>query len=147
MNDELAIKIQAWIDGELSSWQSRRMAALLERDPEAKALATELRQTKAALAGNEMSVAVPELRQFYWNKLRLEIERQAPQAERQRRREQSLSFDPLAALRRFALPLAGVAVVAAVAMLSMFQVAPVTYDDITTTSNDMSALTFHDQSA
>ncbi|MGZ4963131.1 MAG: hypothetical protein ACXWKG_03450 [Limisphaerales bacterium] len=145
MNNEIEIKIQAWVDGELSAWQSRGVAKLVERDAEAKALATELRQTKSALAGNEMTVALPELREFYWNKIRLQIERE--EAAGTKRVSPAPSWDPLAILRRVALPLAGVAVACAVAMLSVNQFSAQGPDEVTATSDDMSALTFHDQSA
>jgi hypothetical protein len=146
MNEELQLKIQAWVDGELSGWQARGVAKLVERDAEAKALAAELRQTKAALTGNETSVAVPELREFYFNKIRLQIERE--EAAGQKRVAPAPSFDPLAIFRRLALPLAGLAVACAVAMLSVNQFsAPATIDEVSTTSDEMSALTFRDQSA
>ncbi len=138
------MKIQAWVDGELSAWQARGVAKLVERDAEAKALATELRQTKAALAGNEMTVALPELREFYWNKIRLQIEREEAAGTK---RSPAPSWDPLAILRRIALPLAGVAVACAVAMLSVDQFSTQGADEVTATSDEMSALTFHDQSA
>ena len=145
MNDEVAIKIQAWVDGELSGWQARGVAKLVESDVEAKALATELRQTKSALAGNEMTVALPELREFYWNKVRLQIERE--EAAGAKRVSPALSWDPLAIFRRFAMPLAGLAVACAVAMLSLRTVAPANFDDVVATSSEMDTLTFHDQSS
>jgi anti-sigma-K factor RskA len=143
MNEEVQLKIQAWVDGELSGWQSRSVAKLVERDADAKALATELRQTKVAMAQNEATIALPELREFYWNKVRLQIERE--EAAGQKR--VSPSWDPMAIFRRLALPLAGVAVVCAVAMLSLNQFSTSAVDDVSTPSDEMSALTFHDQSA
>jgi hypothetical protein len=145
MNEDTQLKIQAWVDGELSGWQARGIAKLVESDADAKALATELRQTKTALTGNEMSVAVPELREFYWNKIKLQIERE--EAATKQHRSPAPSWDPLAIFRRFALPLAGVAVACAVAVLSLMQVAPANYDDVVATSSDMDTLTFHDQSS
>src|SRR6478736_6340358 len=105
MNEEVQLKIQAWVDGELSGWQARNVAKLVESDADAKALATELRHTKAALTGNEMSVAVPELRQFYWNKIKLQIERE--EAATHQHRSPAPTWNPLAIFRRLALPLAG----------------------------------------
>jgi anti-sigma factor RsiW len=145
MNEEVQLKIQAWVDGELSGWQARNVAKLVERDAEAKALETELRQTKTALTGNEASVALPELREFYWNKIRLQIERE--EAAGQKRVSPAPSWDPLAIFRRMGLPLAGVAVAAAVALLTLTQFSAPLYEEVTTTSDEMTALTFHDQSA
>jgi anti-sigma-K factor RskA len=145
MNEETQLKIQAWVDGELSSWQARNVAKLVERDAEAKALVTELRHTKTAFAGNEVSVALPELREFYWNKIRLQIERE--EAAGQKRVSPAPSWNPLSVFRRIGLPLAGVAVAAAVALLTLTQFSGPRYEEVTTTSDDMTALTFHDQSA
>lgn len=145
MNEEVQLKIQAWVDGELSGWQARKVAKLVERDAEARALATELRQTKTALAGNETSVALPEMREFYWNKIRLQIERE--EAAGQKRVSTAPSWDPLAIFRRMALPLAGIAVAAGVALLTMTQVSTPFSEEVSTTSDDMTTLTFHDQSA
>jgi len=144
MNDELTIKIQAWVDGELSGWQARGIAKLVERDAEAKALATELRQTKAALAQNEMTVAVPELREFYWNKIRLQIEREEASGTK---RVSPAPWNPLSIFRSIGLPLAGLAVAAAVATVTLNQFSVPGYDEVTATSDEMSTLTFHDQSA
>jgi hypothetical protein len=145
MNDEVAIKIQAWVDGELSAWHGRGIAKSIERDAEAKALATELRQIKAALTTNEMTVAVLELREFYWNKIRLQIERE--EAASQKRVSPAPAWNPMAIFRRVALPLAGVAVACAVAVLSVDQFSAQGSDEVSATSDEMSALTFHDQSA
>lgn len=144
MNEEVQLKIQAWGDGELSGWQARSVAKLVERDAEAKALATELRQTSAALAKNEVTVAVPELREFYWNKIRLQIEREEAAGTK---RSPAPSWDPLAIFRKLALPLAGVAVAVFVTMLTLRQMSGPALDEVSTTSDEMSALTFHDQSA
>jgi hypothetical protein len=143
MNDELTLKIQAWVDGELSGWQSRRIAKLVESDADAKALATELRQTKAAMSGNEMNVVVPDVRQFYWNQIRLEIERQS--ATQQRASEPVVRFDPLGWLSRIGLPMAGVAVAACVALLTFVQFSRPAYEDVSAVSDEMNSVTFHDQ--
>ncbi len=54
MNNELRLKTQSWLDGELSAAEAKHIAALATADAEVSALATELRLTKSALAGNEM---------------------------------------------------------------------------------------------
>ena len=75
MNDELRIKVQAFLDGELPEAEAREMAALLARDPEAAALHGELKNTRAALVDFERRIVVPEGREFYWSKIQREIER------------------------------------------------------------------------
>jgi anti-sigma factor RsiW len=79
MNDESQLKLQAFLDGELPPRETAEVAAWLERDAEAGALATELRHTAAALAGHEAGLKMPALesRDFYWSKIRREIERQS----------------------------------------------------------------------
>lgn len=78
------LRLQAYLDNEVSSADARQIASWIERDPEAKALYEELRAMKAVLnAENEISVTVPESREFYWSKIQREIERteQAPRHE------------------------------------------------------------------
>ena len=51
------------------------MANWLARDREAAALLEELRNTRAALAGFEAEVRLPESREFFWSKIEREIQR------------------------------------------------------------------------
>ena len=76
MKQELQLKLQAYLDGELSSADARAVAALLDREPGARALFQELSGTKSLLAGNEPELKVPESREFYWSKIVGEIQRQ-----------------------------------------------------------------------
>jgi len=69
------LKIQAFLDGELSGSEANQIAALLAANPEAAALHTELKQTRRALAGAEQGTKLPESREFYWSKISREIER------------------------------------------------------------------------
>ena len=64
MNQELALKYQAFVDGELSESEARRVAQSLETDAAARALVAELRNSKAILTGNEPEVTLPESREF-----------------------------------------------------------------------------------
>ncbi len=75
MNREAQIKLQAFLDGELSEAETREVSAWLARDQEAAALLAELRNTNGALAGFESGVKLPETREFYWSKIKREIER------------------------------------------------------------------------
>lgn len=78
---DLALKLQAHLDGELPPDEAREVVALLQRDPEARALFDELKTTRRLLAGNETAVPVPESREFYWSQIRRELERLEPQPE------------------------------------------------------------------
>ena len=53
------LKLQAYLDGELPERRRPSMADWLARDPEAAALLTELRQTRAALLESEAGVTLP----------------------------------------------------------------------------------------
>jgi anti-sigma factor RsiW len=119
MNRDLALKYQAFVDGELSEREARGVAEAIERDPEAQALVTELRATRAALAGNEPEGTLPESREFYWSKIEREIRRcEAEPLGASRRGWMAV----LAGWRRFLAPMAGIAVVAflAIAAVNLF---------------------------
>jgi anti-sigma factor RsiW len=87
MTEEQQFKVQAFLDGELPESDSREVAAWLARDADASALLGELKNTRNALkefdkpgsAGvSPASVRLPESREFYWSKIKREIERTAP---------------------------------------------------------------------
>src|SRR5918999_622472 len=104
MKQELILKYQAYLDGELPDWEARAIAEAIAADSEAQALVAELRQTKTMLAGNEPQPTLPETREFYWSKIQRQIER----LEREPVAEHAGSL--LGAWRRFVAPLAGLAV-------------------------------------
>jgi hypothetical protein len=81
MNDETKIKLQAYLDGELSGRDARQISELLESDAEAKIFFGELQFVKTAMHGNELEIKLPETREFYWSKIQREIERGAKEAE------------------------------------------------------------------
>jgi|SRR5436190_172421 len=78
MNEEQQLKLQAFLDGELSEDEARATAAWVARDAEATALLGELRNTRKALADFEPDVKLPESREFYWSKIEREIQRLEP---------------------------------------------------------------------
>ena len=92
MNEELPIKLQALLDGELPETEARAMLNLIARDAEAAALHTELKNTRQALAKFERPIQLPESREFYWSKIAREIERAEPQSEPAPRRHGIFSF-------------------------------------------------------
>src|SRR6266404_5726722 len=75
MNREQQLKLQAWVDGELSASEARQIAGFLAADKEAQAIVSELGIAKDILANNEPAAKLPESREFYWNKIHREIER------------------------------------------------------------------------
>jgi len=75
MNVDDGIKLQAYLDGELTGREAQQVAALIESDAEVRALFAELQQTQMLLKGNEPELRLPESREFYWSKIEREIER------------------------------------------------------------------------
>ena len=92
MKQELQLKLQAYLDGELPDGEAREAADLLAQDAEARALLAELKNTRAALAGFEADIKLPESREFYWSKIEREIQRQSPMIEPERKFASPLAF-------------------------------------------------------
>jgi anti-sigma factor RsiW len=104
MKAELELKLQGYLDGELSAGEAREVEALIGRDAEAQRLLAELKTTAAVLRENEPQLALPESREFYWSKIERAIEHTQPEP-----------AAPLLAfwfsVRRIIAPVAGVALV------------------------------------
>jgi hypothetical protein len=139
MNQNLELKLQAWLDGELSEPEARSIGEKIAGNATAGLLVTELRAIKSALAGNEMAWTVPETREFYWSK----IERQIQSEARQSRDVPA----PRQSWRDWLAPLAGFAGLACMLLLAVKPFVPPTFDEISSTGEGMEAVTFHDQSA
>jgi len=75
MRSEDQLKLQAYLDEELSERERRAVASWLAKDPEAQALLAEVEATKITLASNEPEFQLPESREFYWSKIAREIDR------------------------------------------------------------------------
>ena len=114
MNVELQWKLQAWVDGELPETERNQVVAIVERDAEARALVTELKMTRGFLTGNETEARLPESGDFFWSKIRREIERQDKIGTPARPTQPWLL-----AWRRFLAPASGVALVAFLSVLSL----------------------------
>jgi anti-sigma factor RsiW len=78
MNWKSQIKLQAYLDGELSARQARPVAGWLARDCEAQALFAELQHTKTILTENEPEWKLPESRDFFWSRIIRQIDRPGP---------------------------------------------------------------------
>lgn len=74
MTLESQLKLQSYLDGELSAVEVREVESWLENDNGPRLLLAELRNTNTALAGYEMKVQLPESREFYWSKIDREIQ-------------------------------------------------------------------------
>jgi negative regulator of sigma E activity len=115
MNQDLELKLQAWVDGELPPSEAAQIARLLSTDAEAQALAGELRMTRGFLADSEPEHPLPEGRDFHWSKIRREIER----VERAESPARASGGSWIAAFGRMLAPVAGVALVALVTLVSL----------------------------
>jgi anti-sigma factor RsiW len=113
MNVEQQLKLQAWVDGELPETEAQQVAAFAQNDSDARALAEELRVTKGFMSGNEPEAKLPESADFYWSKIRREIE----QAEKATAATPRVSWT--FAWRRLMAPLSGVALIAFLSILSL----------------------------
>ena len=136
------MKYQAFVDGELSESEARRVARSLETDADARALVAELRNSKALLTGNEQEVKLPESREFYWGKIQRQIEcMDREPADAAPGRWQGM----LAGWRRFVAPLAGVAVITFLGMVAVrfYNPEPVDYlAEIENLSEESTAYSF-----
>jgi anti-sigma factor RsiW len=112
MKFDQELKIQAYLDGELSPRESREVQAWLATDSEAQALLTELKLTRSTLVGNEPEAKLPESREFFWSKIERQIEAEAPA-------EAAARIPFWLAWRRYFAPVAGVAIVAVLAVFSI----------------------------
>jgi len=78
MNEEQQLRLQAFLDGELPESEAREILSWTQRDADAAALLTELRNTRQAIAKSELHLSVPESREFYWSKIEREIQKLEP---------------------------------------------------------------------
>ncbi len=140
MDYDAQLKLQAYLDGELSPRDARRVDGQLARDPEAQALLAELKATRTALGGFEEAIKLPESRESYWSKI-----------ERQIQRAEASANDPAPAvpwwapLRRYLVPAAAVALLVMVGLVVIGR-SPQT-PGIETALADSGAFTYHDYSA
>jgi anti-sigma factor RsiW len=68
-----ALKLQAYVDGELPDREAKAMAKSLSQDAQRQVLHDELRSLKALLRGNEIEHPVRETREFYWSQIQRSI--------------------------------------------------------------------------
>jgi anti-sigma factor RsiW len=140
MKHELELKVQAWLDGELPDYEARRMGELIAHDSEAAALAAELGCIRQAMFRQEAPVPLAESREFYWSKVQRQIQREATV-----RTPEGVPW--YARLRRYMGPLVGAAALACLLVLAIVRNGSPAFDEISSTSDGMEAVTFHDQSA
>jgi anti-sigma factor RsiW len=111
MTEEQQLKLQAFLDGELPESDSRKVAAWIAQDADAAALLGELTNTWKALKDIKPEIKLPESREFYWSKIKREIERAAPEPVAAPKGSLSTWF------RRAFVPLGAMAALALVALV------------------------------
>jgi anti-sigma factor RsiW len=144
MDYEAQLKLQSYLDGELPEAEARQVANWLAQDQEATALLAELRNTRQAMAGFENGLRLPESREFYWSKIKREIERLEPRAPV---REPTTPI--WVRLRRLLVPLSVAAVAVAAILATNRQLLSGSSDGFRTETAlaDSGAFTYHDYSA
>ncbi len=99
MDEKTQLKLQAYIDGELSGLAAWRMQRRLASDPEARALASKFETLKRVLIENEPAGSVPESHEFYWSKIARQI-----QQLQEHKPEPELAVQPAYPFRRVLVP-------------------------------------------
>ena len=139
-NQDSQLKLQAFLDGELSGRDAAEVRDWLARDAGAQALLTELCNTSTALAGNEPGYRVPEGRDFYWSKIERAIELQ------ERRPAATAAPSWFAWLQRHLVSVGGVAALSCVlAILALRSDGAGQIGRVELASDDMGSYTFRDQ--
>jgi anti-sigma factor RsiW len=141
MNQDIQLKVQAYLDGELPSSEAKVVADLLAGDAEARGLLAELANTRDAVVAHEAEINVPATREFHWSGIRREIERQEKAAPA---REQGTSVFGM--LQRMLVPASGVAAVLLAVMLAghQFSTNGGFREEVESTFEDSGAFTYRD---
>ena len=78
MKQEDRLNIQAWLDGEVAPQKAAQIAAQVETNTTAKAVAEELKAMESSLKIGEKSVYLDETRDFYWGQIERQINAEEP---------------------------------------------------------------------
>ena len=150
MNEEFQLKLQAFLDGELSAKEVREVEARLASDNEAKALLGELQNTRAAFLMFGKELKLPESREFFWSRIEREICSLQAKPERETAEP---SWFAAAFLRRIAIPVGAFAAIALAAILTIKQagIFSTKSPDLSgveiAMADDSEVFTYHDHSA
>jgi len=117
MNEEFQLKLQAFLDGELSVKEAGEVEAVIASDSKAQSLLAELKNTNAAFAVFEQDLKLPETRDFFWSK----IERRISSLENKLDAESGVSRGFPAFLRRFLVPAGAFAAIILAGFLAVEQ--------------------------
>ncbi|MBA4146824.1 MAG: hypothetical protein H0X66_01830 [Verrucomicrobia bacterium] len=144
MNHEQQLQLQAYLDGELSDRESRKVTDLLASNEEARNLFSELQFTRTALVENEPEFKLPESREFFWSKIQREI-RQTEAAPV----PTAAGVSVFAWLQRYLMPVSVVAVLAVIGIFAMSKSQPTqtayAFGEIEALNGDMDSITFRSE--
>jgi anti-sigma factor RsiW len=138
MKEELQLKVQAYLDGELPASEAREVAELVVRDAGVRSLHAELKNTRAALKEFEAEIKLPESREFYWSK----IQREISHSEKPQTVEEPAWFAVW--LRRFLAPAGALAALVIAATLAWHQINPGFATETETAFANSDAFTYRD---
>jgi anti-sigma factor RsiW len=139
MKEDIQLKLQAYLDGELPTGETKAVTDLLACNGEARDVLVELTNTQAAIASHEAEIKVPSTREFYWSGIRREIER--------REKSTPVQVSIFGLLRRMLVPASGVAAVLIAVMLAGQQFYfpnGALREEVETTFEDSGAFTYRD---
>jgi anti-sigma factor RsiW len=143
MNVEVGVQLQAHLDGELTGREMQQVAALLESDADARALFSELQQTRTLLKGNEPEFRLSESREFFWSKIEREIEKLDAEP------ASSPATPWVSFVRRHLAAIGGLTVATALVMFAVFQmniVSPSMLEEIDNPLDDVGTFSFRSES-
>lgn len=136
MKEDLQLKLQAYLDGELPSGEAQAVRDLLATDAAARDLLVELTNTRDVILAHEASIKLPESHEFFWSKIQREINREAKPVS-----APAPKFSLAAWLHRALVPAGAMAAVAIAVMLSLPHGGGV--GDNTMTSGETATFTYH----
>ena len=114
MNEQQQLKLQSYLDDELSNQDRQAVTRWLDDNSEAQVLLSELQSTRDAVRENELERSVDCSREFYWNAIEREIGSESPVP------RPSSEIGLLGWLRLHMTQLAGTAAVLLIAFYSVF---------------------------
>jgi anti-sigma factor RsiW len=136
------LKVQAYLDGELSGSETRQVEQWLAEDPQARQLHAELKTTRGTLHTNEPEVKLPVPHAFNWSQIQKRIAaEQAAEVS-----GAATGFDWLGALRRYLAPITtlAVALILAIGIGALLTANPASdYVEIENYSADLNISSFH----
>jgi anti-sigma factor RsiW len=148
MNEDFELKLQAYLDGELSEKETREVEARLVSDAQSKALLSELQNTRAAFLMFEKEMKLPESREFFWSKIVREI--RGLEAKPEHAHAKTSWLAPLF-LRRALIPIGSFAAILLAAVFTFKQASisskTTDFDSAEIAMNDSEAFTYTDHSS